>query len=97
MNLENFSLNILYSFMYYNTVPLRESLGKLFSPKYCDRTWFLLFPRDANGKDILPPNFDPLSYRDDVLFILTGFFAIFSLSMSIYYIRGVKTGKLYID
>lgn len=79
--LENFTLNLLYTFFYYNTVPFRESLGRTFSPWLCDRTTFFLEPFDEKGNKIYPANYDPLAWRDDVLYILTGFFGIFALMM----------------
>jgi len=95
--LENFTLNFLYTFFYYNTIPFRTSLGKTFSPWLCDRTWFLLEALDEKGNNIYPENFNPIGYRDDILYILTAFFGIFALVMGCSYIRGVKNGKLYID
>ena len=95
--LQSFTLNIVYTFFYYNTIPLREALGKNFSPWLVERTTLGLEALDEKGNKIFPEGYDPYGYRDDILFILTGFFGGFGILMGASYIRGVKNGKLYIE
>ena len=78
-------------------MPFRESLGKTFSPWAVARTTFWLQDLDEKGNKIYPEDHDPAAYRDDILFVLTGFFGVFCAVMGISYVRGVKNGKLYID
>lgn len=97
VKLEQMSVNILWPVWYYNTIPLREAAGILLCPHLFNRETFHLFPLDQDGNQIVPKNYDPSSYRDELMYLMTSLFLVFTFFINLSYIRGIRVKRLYID
>ena len=99
-NLGHLSLNYFGLLVYYNTIPMRESLAISLSPETFPnlREQLYLTPIDKKTAFyIYPEGHDPTGYLDDLLYMAAITAVVFASAMLAYFVIGVRQRMPYID